>query len=366
MERCSPARLTCLFAGSPMRPLPKRDRNFGPRGTILLGKELAPPRRCVFRRDSGALALDSPPAQALRWRAVVRVLRSPVDAVGCALLPASCSLCGSPLPRLSSVPICNLCWTELPLLSGSACSRCGDALDALGASGISPLCRACRLAPPPFVRAVAYGLYEGRMRDAIHALKYSRLHPAARGLGRMLATAIAQLAADAPSEMLVVPVPLHRSKYLERGFNQARSLAHHALRVLRRTHPQWRLTLAPAALMRLRATASQAGLTPRDRRLNLRGAFSVADPGAVTMKHILLVDDILTTGATARAAAGALIRAGAASVWVATLARARRDDAASSTGFHMRRNIQIQDRLPGESAAPGTASLALPEGQQPF
>ena len=76
--------------------------------------------------------------------------------------------------------------------------------------------------------------------------------------------------------------------------------------------------------MRLRATESQAGLTPRQRRLNVRGAFSVADPAAVTMKHVLVIDDIFTTGATARAAAQALLRAGAASVWVATLARARR------------------------------------------
>jgi predicted phosphoribosyltransferase len=74
--------------------------------------------------------------------------------------------------------------------------------------------------------------------------------------------------------------------------------------------------------MRLRSTESQAGLTFRQRRLNVRGAFTVSDPTAVTMKHVLLIDDILTTGATARAAAQALARAGAASVWVATLARA--------------------------------------------
>lgn len=162
------------------------------------------------------------------------------------------------------------------------------------------------------------------MRDAIHALKYSRLHPAARGLGRLLAQAIARLAGEAPAEMLVVPVPLHRSKYAQRGFNQARALAREALRELERTHPGWKLTLAPRTLMLLRATESQAGLTPRQRRLNVRGAFSVTDPTAVTMKHVLLVDDILTTGATARAAAQACARAGAASIWVATLARARR------------------------------------------
>jgi ComF family protein len=162
------------------------------------------------------------------------------------------------------------------------------------------------------------------MKAAIHALKYDRLHAAARGLGWMLARAIAKLADDAPSEMLVVPVPLHRSKYAERGFNQARSLAVAALESLHTTHPEWRLTLAASTLMRIRATESQFGLTPRQRRLNVKGAFEVSDPAAVTTRHVLLIDDILTTGATVRAAALALAQAGAASVRVATLARAGR------------------------------------------
>jgi ComF family protein len=178
------------------------------------------------------------------------------------------------------------------------------------------------MAPPQFVRAVAYGPYVHRMKAAIHALKYDHLHSAAQGLGRMLAEAIAQLYGEAPAEMLVIPVPLHRSKYAQRGFNQARSLAFHALQTLRKTHPEWKLKLAASTLMRLRATDSQAGLTPRQRRINVRGAFTVSDPTAVALKHILVIDDILTTGATARAAATALSKAGAASVWVATLARA--------------------------------------------
>jgi len=285
-----------------------------------------PQVRCAFRRDSGSLTFDVPPSETSRWRAVARVLRSPVDALGCALLPAFCTLCGSPLPHLSPVPICNACWTEFPVQSGSRCARCGDSLDAPMLEESSALCRPCRMAPPPFVRAVAYGPYRDRMKAAIHALKYDRLHPAARGLGLMLAEAIAELAADAPPEMLVVPVPLHRSKYAERGFNQARSLAVHALESLAKTHPEWRLKLASSTLMRLRATESQAGLTMHQRRQNVRGAFTVSDPAAVSLKHILVVDDIFTTGATARAAALALARAGAASVWVATLARAVRSN----------------------------------------
>jgi ComF family protein len=161
------------------------------------------------------------------------------------------------------------------------------------------------------------------MRDAIHVLKYEGLHSAARPLGTMLAKTLGQLARKAPTEMLVVPVPLHRSKRKQRGFNQSRLLANYALAALRHTHPAWRLKLAASTVLRLRATASQASLTPRQRRSNVRGAFRVADPDAVRSKHILVIDDIFTTGATARSVAQELRRAGAASVWVGTLARAR-------------------------------------------
>jgi ComF family protein len=162
------------------------------------------------------------------------------------------------------------------------------------------------------------------MKEAIHLLKYDRLYAAGPKLGEMLAAAISQLAAEAPLEMLVVPVPLHKSKQTQRGFNQARLLATHALKSLEKTHPQWRFTLAASSLVRLRATESQAGLTPRMRRMNVRGAFKVSDSAAVCKRHVLVIDDIMTTGATARAVAKALHDAGAVSVWVATLARARR------------------------------------------
>lgn len=206
------------------------------------------------------------------------------------------------------------------------------------------------------------------MKEAIHALKYDGLRPASRALGGFLAQAIAQLVKDAPAEMLVVPVPLHRSKQAGRGFNQARLLAAHALETLHITHPQWRLTLAPGTLMRLRATDSQAGLTPRQRRLNVRAAFQVAEPAAVAGKHVLVIDDILTTGATARAAAKALINAGAESVWVATLARARRSNpigfgSAAAYGAEASHPDAIEDhRPPGNTPASllQTASMHSP------
>jgi ComF family protein len=213
------------------------------------------------------------------------------------------------------------------------------------------------MAPPPFVQAVAYGAYKGRMKEAIHALKYDRLQPAARGLGKMLAGSIAKLAGHAPAEMLVIPIPLHRAKFAQRGFNQARSLAQEALRFLLKSHPEWQLTLAASTLMRLRATESQAGLTPRQRRLNVRGAFSVSDPAKVIGQHVLLVDDILTTGATARAAAQALLKTGAASVWVATLARAQRV-------HEFRRLSAYQDA--GDNKADATPDAAINDTESSF
>ena len=221
----------------------------------------------------------------------------------------------------------------------------------------SNVCRVCRLAPPPFVRAVSFGPYEGRMREAIHALKYDRLLGAGGRMGEMLARAIAQLAMDAaPGEILVVPVPLHRSKHSQRGFNQAHMLASHAIHALRKTHPDWKLRLAARAVVRQRFTESQAGLTTRQRRLNVRGAFLVSNPGAVMARTVIVVDDIFTTGATARSVARALLQAGAASVWVATLARARRvfDYRSTSDAVNSGKGLErseITKQLAGEDSS---------------
>ena len=201
------------------------------------------------------------------------------------------------------------------------------------------------------------------MRDAIHALKYDGLLGAARPLGTMLASAISQLAGTAPAEMMVIPVPLHRFKHAERGFNQARTLATYALAALRRTHPAWRLRLAPSTVLRLRPTASQASLSPRQRRINVRGAFKVADPARVRSKDLLVIDDIFTTGATVRSVALELRRAGAASVWVATLARARlyfgkRFEAARGDSGSMDETVEIPGR-PGNPPGDKTVSESM-------
>ncbi|MGA2252174.1 ComF family protein [Terracidiphilus sp.] len=238
------------------------------------------------------------------------------------------------MPQYSYAPICDVCWVEIAAdahdFSTDLCVLCGDHAEVESQSLEQAHCSACLRERPAFEKAVFFGLYRKQMREAIHKLKYGRLTPAARGLGKMLAAAIEELYGVAPQEMLVVPVPLHRRRAATRGFNQTRLLAREALRELGRKRPDWKLALAERSLLRTRNTESQAGLTADERRVNLNGAFGVSEPEMVRGRHVLVVDDILTTGATARAAALALKEAGAETVWIATLARARRDAKDSS------------------------------------
>jgi ComF family protein len=178
---------------------------------------------------------------------------------------------------------------------------------------------------PEFERAVAYGIYQDGLREMVHLLKYERMSAVARPLGGMLACAIEMLEAQASAELMVVAVPLFPAKERQRGYNQAVLLADAALAELRKTRPEWKLRVAHGVIRRVRDTESQFALTPRGRRRNLKGAFAVRDDAALAGREVLLVDDIYTTGATARECARVLRRAGAAKVWVATLARAQRE-----------------------------------------
>ena len=180
-------------------------------------------------------------------------------------------------------------------------------------------CLLCRCLDPPFERAVAYGSYDAGLRDLIHLLKFQLVRPAAAVLGRMLAETIGNLEQAMPvGTIALVPVPLHSRKQAQRGFNQAEMIARGALQQLSRPK---RFELSSGVLVRCRETDSQIGLTRHQRRENLRGAFAVSDPTRILKRDILLIDDVYTTGTTASECARVLLRAGAARVWVATVAR---------------------------------------------
>jgi len=185
------------------------------------------------------------------------------------------------------------------------------------------LCSPCRMAPPEFERAVAYAVYQDELREMVHLLKYERMSAVARPLGRMLARAIEMIEGEAGRDLLVVAVPLFPSKERERGYNQAVLISDAALAVLKKSRPEWRLQAAHSLIRRVKDTQSQFELTAKGRRRNLQGAFALADSSALKGREVLLVDDIYTTGATARACSRVLRRAGANKVWVATVSRAQ-------------------------------------------
>ena len=220
--------------------------------------------------------------------------------------------------------LCRVCGEWMGMEEARAGARFGARSPAEGM-----VCTACRRVPPAFTRAVSYGAYEGGMRETLHLLKYDGMRPMATVLGRLLATAVLRLEGAMPEgEVLVVAVPLYAARQRQRGYNQAELLADEAMVQLRQTRPGWRMRAGHGVLLRAKETESQFGLTPHARRRNLRGAFEVIDPATVAGRQVLLVDDIYTTGATARACAAVLLSAGAEAVWVATLSRAQTESVA--------------------------------------
>ena len=236
------------------------------------------------------------------------------------LFPSDCRLCGSPLVNISRLPVCEECLSAVRPIPGGVCFLCGERLvsDFALAKGPSEArCGVCQQEAPPFERALAYGSYEGGLRDLIHLLKYEGVRPASNVLGRMLAEVIAELEPGFSGPVSVVPVPLHRRKQRERGFNQSEMIACAALKLMKAE----RLSLQPELLERRRETPSQIGLTQNQRRENLRGAFVALQPQKLAGREVLLIDDVLTTGTTAAECTRVLRRAGASRVWVATVAR---------------------------------------------
>jgi ComF family protein len=225
--------------------------------------------------------------------------------------PAACPLCGVLLPSERGEPFCPSCLVGIHPVPSPHCPRC--LLPYPAEEGTDHLCQACLLEPPSFRAVRSVGLYEDSLRRAVHQFKYQGNFSLDRPLGLMLAADLEQADPDFSPELLV-PVPLHVSRLRQRGYNQSLLLA----RVLGR---RWKKPVPARLLVRIRPTLPQQGLKAAHRRRNLKGAFQVRLP--LDGKKVLLVDDVMTTGATARECARTLLAAGAGEVAVAVLGRAK-------------------------------------------
>jgi len=240
-------------------------------------------------------------------------------AVGRALLdfvlPPRCLICSLSTSGTSLPWVCQRCLKAVQYITPPTCAQCGQPL-AAPAEGIATTthrCGGCLLIPPPYERARAVGLYEGVLRDLIHAMKYQRVYGLVRPLGDLLRQHFSAYWGECLPEALV-PVPLHRSRLRIREFDQALALASHVSQSV--AIPLW-----ADVLIRHRPTLSQVGLSAAERRRNIRGAFTVQKPQCCAGKALLLIDDVYTTGATVQECARLLRQAGAARVDVYTLAR---------------------------------------------
>ena len=227
------------------------------------------------------------------------------------LFPPACLHCRAAIAEHGG--LCSRCWADMAFIERPFCERLGEPFERDGsAPGMISLEAAAR--PPVFARARAVARYEGETtRALVNRLKYYDRHDLAAPMGRWMARAGAELLADAD---LIVPTPLHRLRLAERRFNQAALLAAPIAR-------ESAVPLETLVLERVKATAPQVGLSRAQRAENLSGAFRV-DPGfagRIAGANVVLVDDVLTTGATANAAARALLRAGAARVDLLVFAR---------------------------------------------
>jgi ComF family protein len=281
-------------------------------------------RRFVFSSSEDKIrAIET--RGAAKADSLISWMRVAAESLFATLFPADCRLCGTPLVNISRLPVCRDCLSQLRPISGATCSICGERLVSpyVLAGPDEPKCGLCRRLQPPFERAVAYGSYQGGLRELIHLFKYEQVRPAASVLGRMLAEAMSDLdGVFDGSCVLVAPVPLHQSKLRQRGFNHAELIAGAALKL-----KPGRLLLKPELLERRRATQSQTGLSRHQRRENIRGAFAVSRSAGLAGAHVLLVDDVFTTGTTVSECARILRRAGASKVWVATVARTLKAEA---------------------------------------
>ncbi len=226
------------------------------------------------------------------------------------LLPRACAACERPVDAAEPGAVCGRCWSRIRLLPQPRCQRCGHPHDRWG-------CGWCELLPP-FVRAVrsVCWTHEGAGSAIIHALKYGGWQGVAAGMAERMARLPWPVDVLAERSALV-PIPLAAPRERERGFNQSE-------RVARALAPRWGIPVWSDVVTRTRATVTQTRLTPGERLRNVSGAFGITTgaPARLAGAHLLLVDDVVTTGATLNACAEALFAAGARIISYVTFGRA--------------------------------------------
>lgn len=225
------------------------------------------------------------------------------------VLPPQCLACQRQVAVQGG--LCSVCWSGLQLIERPYCEILGSPFAYyLGAGAVSPGAIAD---PPPFRRCRAVAAYDDVARQLVHGLKYRDRLDLARYMAGWMGRAGAELLADAD---MIIPVPLYKWRLWSRRFNQSASLANYVAEAAGRP-------MSTAALCRIRPTRQQVGLSAAERDRNVRGAFKVPENRRLEVadRSIVLVDDVYTTGATVKAAARTLIRAGAAAVDVLVFAR---------------------------------------------
>ena len=229
------------------------------------------------------------------------------------IYPRYCLVCNISLNNTVRRALCSDCTTKITFINqDTVCPRCG--LDLGPYIQTDTLCRECHAHPPRFARAIAVAGYDGVIREAIHKFKYAKERVLLDELSGLLIARWQGVSSTLPQMDTIMPAPLYKKKLKERGFNQSQLLAE-------RLSNATGIPLETDNLIKVRATPDQAGLDSVNRKRNLVDAFAVTRPKDIDGRNILLIDDVLTTGATASEIARTLKKAGAKNVYVLVLAR---------------------------------------------
>ena len=237
---------------------------------------------------------------------VPRLLRDMSETAITFLYPAECRGCKEFLGATSIPYICNNCWQDIQCLKPPWCDICGT-------PGIKGLCDVCAITPPRYGKLRSTAFYQTTLQQAIHFLKFEKKKAFARHLIQLINAHI-PLDCSIAEYDFILPVPIHKKRLRERGFNQATLLAKGIAKAVE-------VPVLTDTLIRHRYTVAQSSLDKEARQQNLIGAFKIQNPDSIRGKRLLIFDDVFTTGATIREAVSELWTADPAEVDVLTLAR---------------------------------------------